>query len=103
MAKTIKKAQAGISTSGRNRIGKNKMVTVGTAKGENYKAKTKIVSKKGDNTTTATTKTSRTLKGVLSGAPSPKKLGTDKKKITSQSFSTSSLYKRGGRISKKKK
>lgn len=106
MAK-FKKAQAGISTSGTSRVGKNKMVTVGKAKGENYKAKTKIVTKKGDNatgamslwnpkSTTLTTKTSRTLKGFLSGAPSPKK-------TTSKSFSSSDLYKKGGKISKKKK
>jgi D-alanyl-D-alanine carboxypeptidase len=106
MGKTIKKAQTGISTmSERGRIGKNKMVGVGTAKVDrgNYKVKTKTVSKAGDNAVTSTTKTSRTLKGVLSGKPSPKKLGIDKKKTASQSFSTSNLYKKGGKISKKKK
>ena len=102
----VKKAQAGVSTmSERGRIGKNKMVSVGTAKVDrgNYKVKNKTVSKAGDNAFTSTTKTKRTLKGVLSGAASPKKLGLDKKKTTSQTFSTSNLYKRGGRISKKKK
>ena len=101
MAK-FKKAQAGISTSGTSRVGKNKMVTVGKAKGENYKVKTKIVTEKGDNatgmmafwnpkSTTKTTKASRTLKGFLSGAPSPKKLGIHNKR---QAESGSDLYKK---------
>lgn len=106
MRKTIKKAQAGVSTmSERGRIGKNKMVSVATAKvdGGNYKVKNKTVSKAGDNAFTSTTKTKRTLKGVLSGAASRKKLGLDTKKTTSKPFSSFDLYKKGGKISKKKK